>query len=112
MEELLKEIFDLEQKAHELWNNSFTNLVFCNPSEEQREKLIQDTYEATRLHSEAMDKTRILLQLLDASSAQLHHCSISTIKQSFSISCSDVEAFRKAVDQILSANIRRCYQFS
>lgn len=54
----LAEIEELESKSHGLWDNSFSNLAFGRLSAEAREECIQQTYQATRIHAEAMDRLR------------------------------------------------------
>ena len=56
--DLLYEIEELESKSHGKWDQSFTNVTFANPSEESREEYVQQTYDATGHHAEAMEKLR------------------------------------------------------
>jgi hypothetical protein len=56
----LQKCLTLEGKAHQLFDDSCSNLAYGNLSAERREFYMQQTYEATRLHAESQAILRAL----------------------------------------------------
>lgn len=60
----LYQIEKLAGKSQQLWDNAWTNAVVADHPD--KEEWTQQTYQATRLHSECMDTLRKLLDDLQA----------------------------------------------
>lgn len=63
---LLSQVDELEGQSHKKWDDSFSNLCYGRLNEEIRERYIQQTYEATKQHAEAMEKLREAIKLLQS----------------------------------------------
>lgn len=62
--QLLSQAEELEGDSHGLWDNSFSNICYGHLTKEMRDGYIQQSYEATRKHAEAMEKLREAIKLL------------------------------------------------
>lgn len=61
----LRKIMELEKQAHTLFDDSNSNLAYGNLSREMRDRYVKQTYQATRLHHEAMETIRAMIAELN-----------------------------------------------
>lgn len=52
---LLEQVLALEREAHRLWDAAFQNIAFGRPTFYQRQCYIEQTYQATDLHRQAVE---------------------------------------------------------
>ena len=62
----LRKVMDLEARAHTLFDDACSNLAYGHLSREMRNGYVHKTYEATRLHHEAMETLRAMAAELNA----------------------------------------------
>lgn len=62
----LRKCLELEREAHTLWDDAFSNVCHGKLSQEMRDRYIEQTYRATRLHAEAQQTLRELANELNA----------------------------------------------
>jgi len=61
----LQKVMLLEKQAHTLFDDANSNLAYGRLSKEMRDGYVQKTYQATRLHHEAMETLRALAKELN-----------------------------------------------
>lgn len=61
---ILAQVEELEGQSHQMWDDSFSNICYGRLSTEMRDGYIKQSYQATGLHSQAMDKLRLAIREL------------------------------------------------
>ena len=69
----LRSVMEREQQAHRLFDDACSNLAYGNLSDEMRDGYVQQTYQATRLHREAMDTLRAMAAELNTTLGTGYH---------------------------------------